>query len=106
MFTQSDMLLLEELKHNPNYQIIRMCTELVQYRSRSTGHVFLITRVDFNCRFPYLMYHSHRLTDTLHHHYQTPSLKAALDSFNQHEDYVNRVEPMLVKLKRERYKYS
>lgn len=106
MFTREDLFLLEELKRNPDYQMIRCCNEYVQYRSRSTGHIFLITKVDFNCYYPYVMYHSHNLNDVLHHHYQTKSLKEALKSFDEHERWVNRVEPMIKKFKTPRYKYE
>jgi len=101
MFTHKKLLLLEELKQNQDYQFIRMTDDYYEFRSRLTWHCWIIKKESgsLGLRYPFTIYHKHKLTDYYHRHWQTNSLEKCSESIKGHDEYVIRVEPLLKNIK-------
>lgn len=96
MFTHKELLLFEELKQNENYQFIRMTDDYFEFRSRNSGHCWIIKKEpgSFELRCPYTIYHKHKTSDYYHRHWQTYSVKKCAESIKEHDDYVMRERPL------------
>lgn len=98
MFTKKQLSFL----NNSNYQLIRITDDYVEFRSRNTWHCWIIKREpeSFRLRYPYIIYHKHKLSDCYHRHWQSYSIEKCAESIKNHDDYVMRVEPMLKRYRR------
>ena len=71
------------------------------YRTKITKHMALLDNKKkiINVKYPYSIYHRHRITDYYHRHWQTYSLEKCVKSIIDHDNYVLRIEKQLEKLK-------
>lgn len=108
MFTHEELLLFEELKQNENYQFIRMTDDYFEFRSRNSGHCWIIKKEpgSFGLRYPYTIYHKHKTTDYYHRHWQSYSVEKCVESITDHDNYVMRVEPLINNMKERRPVYE
>lgn len=92
MFTINDMSVIADFRRNNSYQFVRETSDLLVFRSRDTGDIWAIKHINIPTYYPYLIFHSWKLTDKMHQHWQTYSLEKALDSIISHEKWKNRIE--------------
>lgn len=57
------------------FKIIRITDDYIELRSRNTWHCWIIKKEIINVKYPYSIYHRHRITDYYHRHWQTYSLE-------------------------------
>lgn len=98
MFTKKQLSFL----NNSNYQLIRITDDYVEFRSRNTCHCWIIKKepASFELRYPYTIYHKHKLTDYYHRHWQSDSVEKCAQSIEEHDNYVMRVGSMIHHKKR------
>lgn len=92
MITNHEISLVEE---NSNYQVIRITKDYIEFRSRNTWHCWIISLDNVSQRYPYSIYHKHKLTHDYHRHWQSYSFEKCLESIRDHDNYVLQVNPVI-----------
>lgn len=81
---------ISSLEKNVNYQVIRLTNEYVELMSHNTQQCWLIKKepASLGLRYPYTLYHKHRLGDYYHRHWYAYTFEKCIQCIDSHENYV------------------
>jgi len=73
------------------FAIIRVEEKYVEVMSLNTKHCWIVFKKELESEKPIILYHKHtKDTEYYHNHWQTGTVKNAVNSIKNHDDYVVR----------------
>lgn len=82
--------LAEKHQITSKFKLIRETEDYIEFQSYSTKHCWIIHKHHFSTlSYPILIYHKHSIKDPYYHkHWQTYSVRKAVESIIKHDEYV------------------
>ncbi len=87
MFTQKEIRLIT----SPYFSVIRQTENYIEFKSKNTGHCWIIHKHSHDDKYPVWVYHKHHQKDEYYHrHWQGYTVEQCIKSIKGHDSYVQQ----------------
>ena len=85
MFTIKELSLVQ----TSYFEIIRQTEDFIEFKSKNTGHCWIIYKHSHRDNCPIWLYHKHKQKESYYHrHWQTFTVVQCVKSIKKHDEYV------------------